>query len=271
MKSQREGSKTLLGLFGASCRAAAQSARRAGVDSVWAWDDFLDADLISIAEAIPLSEFRLEENKDQEPSLDGLPIVLCGGMENQPDLVQALIERGVQCGTNGLMLRELRSVVHWEKWALESGVGWPESFFVSEYLKGDRKNGVRAAAIASGNRWMCKSTVGAGGMRVQRFDSLEAFVRDFKSHRDSLTEEIERTSFDQTTYAQRMVDGITIGVSYCASSDGVRIAGIARGIVKGEFVAPREFIYRGNTAPYPVPEELREALQRFGNVVTAAT
>jgi len=70
-------------LMGASCRAAAQSAARAGCTRILAWDDFLDADLLAIAQAESLADFP-EDSPQGLAELQGIPLVLCGGMENRP-------------------------------------------------------------------------------------------------------------------------------------------------------------------------------------------
>ena len=50
-------------LFGASCRAAAQAAKRAGLDKGYAWDEFLDADLAHVATVAPLAQWYQEQTE----------------------------------------------------------------------------------------------------------------------------------------------------------------------------------------------------------------
>lgn len=87
-------------LFGASCRAAAQAAKRAGLDKVYAWDEFLDADLAHVATVAPLAQWYQEQT---EPIIDlrNCMVVLCGGMENKPQLIDRLTDLGAVAGTTG--------------------------------------------------------------------------------------------------------------------------------------------------------------------------
>ncbi|MEK0425823.1 MAG: hypothetical protein RJB11_1914, partial [Planctomycetota bacterium] len=148
-------------LFGASCRAAAQAAKRAGLDKIYAWDEFLDADLAHVATVAPLAQWYQEQT---EPTIDlrNCMVVLCGGMENKPQLIDRLTDLGAVAGTTGNSIRDLRSIQNWKQWAESSKIAWPATYgpfdsTSSELTKFSRE--------VHGNRpWLIKPTCGAGGI-----------------------------------------------------------------------------------------------------------
>jgi predicted ATP-grasp superfamily ATP-dependent carboligase len=256
--------------MGASCRAAAQSAARAGCTRILAWDDFLDADLLEIAQAESLADFP-EDSPQSLAELQGIPLVLCGGMENRPDFIQRRIDRGMLCGVTGDMLRQLRSLVSWQRWASESRIGWPTTV---QDLSDPRLDSVRSES------WMLKPVGRAGGVHVRAIASLEGLDRVANLGLDpgSLTSNL--------WYLQEYVPGISIGVSYCTGSNGntgsnwntqsseppkTRIVGIARSILSEELDAPLPWIYRGSLAPYSVSPTVLASLGRFATTVAQST
>ena len=261
-------------LMGASCRAAAQSAARAGCTRILAWDDFLDADLLAIAQAESLADFP-EDSPQGLAELQGIPLVLCGGMENRPDFVQRRIDQGMLCGVTGDMLRQLRSIESWQRWASESRIGWPTAV---QDLSDPRLDSVRSES------WMLKPVGRAGGVHVRAIASLEDLDPIAKLAPDPGSPTSSSTS--NPWYLQEYVPGISIGVSYCternANTDsngnaestepsGTRIVGIARSIHSEELDAPLPWIYRGSLAPYSVSPSVCASLERFATTVAQST
>jgi predicted ATP-grasp superfamily ATP-dependent carboligase len=261
-------------LMGASCRAAAQSAARAGCTRILAWDDFLDADLLEIAQAESLADFP--ENCPQSlAELQGIPLVLCGGMENRPDFIQRRIDQGMLCGVTGDMLRQLRSLESWQRWASESRIGWPTTV---QDLSDPRLDSVRSES------WMLKPVGRAGGVYIRAIASLERL-----DHVANLGLDPGSTTSSLTSnlwYLQEYVPGISIGVSYCTGSNEnpesngntqsseppkTRIVGIARSILSEELDAPLPWIYRGSLAPYSVSPSVLASLERFATTVAQST
>jgi len=93
-------------ILGASARAAAQSALRAGCRRVWAADLFADADLRACAEVVQVRDYPhgLEAAISQAP--DG-PWMYTGALENHPRLVDRLARLHPLLGCPG-------SVAPWE-------------------------------------------------------------------------------------------------------------------------------------------------------------
>lgn len=218
---------------------------------------------MDVANASPLADFLIEQT-NPTPKSQGIPLVLCGGMENRPDFLSRLLSQGLLCGVTNESLRQLRSLEAWKDWAYESGIGWPETI-------GPLRTGTLSAGTLSSfsahdsGAWMLKPAGGAGGIHVRSYESLDA---------------IDQTqAWDPAIgpwYAQRHIAGTTIGVTYCSDRKETRIAGIARGIDAPafddpEFEAPLPFIYRGNLAPFRVTPDRFDAASRFGEIVARAT
>lgn len=248
-------------LMGASCRAAAQSAARAGCTRILAWDDFLDADLLEIAQARSLADFP-EDCSQSLAELQGIPLVLCGGMENQPDFIQRRIDQGMLCGVTGKMLRQLRSIESWQRWASESRIGWPTTV---QDLSDPRLDSIRSES------WMLKPAGRAGGVHVRAIASLEGLEHEAKLAPDP------GNPTANLWYLQEYVPGISIGVSYCTESSvsteppRTQIVGIARSILSEELDAPLPWIYRGSLAPYSVSPTVHASLERFAKTVAQST
>ena len=251
-------------LMGASCRAAAQSAARAGCTKILAWDDFLDADLLEIAQARSLADFP-EDSSQSLADLQGIPLVLCGGMENRPDFIQRRIDQGMLCGVTGDMLRQLRSIESWQRWASESLIGWPTTV---QDLSDPILDSVRSES------WMLKPVGRAGGVHVRAIASLEVLDRVAHLALDP------GSPTSNLWYLQEYVPGFSIGVSYCTDGNrntesneppATRIVGIARSILSEELDAPLPWIYRGSLAPYSVSPSVRASLERFATTVAQST
>ena len=244
-------------LFGASCRAAAQAAKRAGLDKVYAWDEFLDADLAHVATVAPLAQWYQEQT---EPIIDlrNCMVVLCGGMENKPQLIDRLTDLGAVAGTTGNSIRDLRSIQNWKQWAESSKIGWPATYgpfgsTSSELTKFSRE--------VHGNRpWLIKPTCGAGGIHVRPLPTDHSMdPGDANQYRAV------------QWYTQEYIPGKSIGVTYCSDRQKTHMVGIARGIDAQELEAPLPFIYRGNIAAVSVPERAGESLEFFGSQVAKQT
>jgi predicted ATP-grasp superfamily ATP-dependent carboligase len=190
-------------------------------------------------------------------------------MENRPDFIQRRIDQGMLCGVTGDMLRQLRSLESWQRWASESRIGWPTTV---QDLSDPRLDSVRSES------WMLKPVGRAGGVYIRAIASLERL-----DHVANLGLDPGSTTSSLTSnlwYLQEYVPGISIGVSYCTGSNGntqsseppkTRIVGIARSILSEELDAPLPWIYRGSLAPYAVSPSVLASLERFATTVAQST
>ena len=244
-------------LFGASCRAAAQSAKRAGATSIYAWDDFLDADLVHVASAASLSEWEQDQARSSI-DLHDCSVVLCGGMENKPELVDRLIQLGARCGANGDALRELRSYANWKRWAEASNIAWPRTLGPFD------SSTPELHALCNNDEpkrlWLVKPVNGAGGIHVRPLANDHSF--------ETTNTDLSKAS---QWLVQQYIPGTSIGVSYCSDRVGTQVFGIARGIDARELEAPLPFIYRGNIAAIAITHQMEDRLRAFGDCVAKQT
>ncbi|HYO24117.1 MAG TPA: ATP-grasp domain-containing protein [Lacipirellulaceae bacterium] len=151
-----------LAIVGASARAAAFSALRAGYRVVAA-DLFADADLARVA---PVTRVR------QYPDglADWLAHTECdawlytGALENYPDLVDRMAALRPLAGNRGPALRAARDPLHLQTVLSAGGVPFPETRTVAEGLPLD-------------GTWLCKTRSSASGSGVWRLDGRPALER----------------------------------------------------------------------------------------------
>jgi predicted ATP-grasp superfamily ATP-dependent carboligase len=239
-------------LIGASCRAAAQSCKRAQCETIYAWDDFADADLVHIALAKALSDLQSDLQSDlvQSERLERMPLVLCGGIENKPELLRLCIEHGMLCGLSPQALQEIRSVQRWQDWAHQSGIGWPSTL----------QPPISEAQVSWQSPWVLKPKLGAGGVHVRYIETIAQWLDCVSSIQDT-----------NQWYLQRFIPGVTIGVTYCSDSEKTCLVGVAQALRAEHLDAPSAFIYAGNIAPFRANSGLEMLLLKFGELVAKQT
>lgn len=241
-------------LIGASCRAAAQSAKRAGIETLYAWDEFLDEDLVQISVAQPFSELAAQPLADKHDK--STAVVLCGGMENRPDMLESIIDRGGICGVGIDSLRRLRSLEAWKDWAKRSGVSYPETLLLTANTTQDQIRNL----LKDPQGWLLKPISKAGGIQVRHPTSVE----------DALRLAVQNSP-QEPWCLQQAISGITIGATYLSHPLQTSLVGIARGIPSAAIDAPLPFIYSGNIAPYLPAPNVANQIKRFGEIVRSET
>jgi len=146
-----EGMNDTIIILGASARAAATSALRAGW-TPWCADLFADADLerIAMVRKVPSDAYPeglLDALADAPPG----PVLYTGALENRPDLI-ARIERQV-LGNRADVLRAVRSPMKWTACLREAGVPCPT-----------------IATVPTAGRWLLKPRKSAAGFGVAHYD-----------------------------------------------------------------------------------------------------
>ena len=241
-------------VIGASCRAAAQGIRRAGVSRIEARDEFLDADLLEVAQVCAATIAQPGSETQELDAYSGVPLLLCGGMENRPEEVARCEKLGMVCGVSEGMLRSLRDPANWEKWSKRAGIRWPKSLSANDAITLER-------GIPEEGNWLLKSRASAGGLGVRMVSG--------RSVGDSATGGERECSGDE--YFQEWISGNSIGATFCSYSNGVCLVGIARGLDASEYPGPLPFIYRGNIAPWSLPALANAQLLKFASLVTEET
>lgn len=148
-----------LTILGASVRAAAHSAVRAGFQP-FGIDLFADRDLRAVAEA---RRIDLELYPDGLESLlpPGQPWMYVGALENHPALIDRMAEIAPLWGNRGDSLRLLRCPFTVRDWMAEQGLVTPRTQFEPP-TDGEKTS------------WLVKPLRSGGGLGIVRWDGLPA-------------------------------------------------------------------------------------------------
>jgi predicted ATP-grasp superfamily ATP-dependent carboligase len=231
-------------IVGASARAAAASAERAGLDP-WCADLFADADLRA---ACP-NAVRCPIEKYPAGLLDLLrdapagPLMYTGGLENHPNLVWRLAEVRPLWGNGPNALRRCR---------------WP---FTVEHLL--RNAGLPAPEVHTGDaelpgfrEWVRKPIRGAAGQGI-------ALVEPSGRAKPQAPRRPRALSH----YYQQFVPGPSMSAVFVRARGEVRLLGVTEQLIGAGWVNAPPFRYAGNIGPVDAPPELRDDLIRVGRTL----
>lgn len=231
------GEEPSLLIFGASARAAAFSALRAGLRP-WCADLFADADLRARcatvrvpADVYPRGFLRLVDRE-----LPG-PWMYTGGLENRWQLVEEMARLRPLWGNGELVLRRARS-----------------PWLVAHLL---REAGLPSLAVhpgprdpGPGGRWLLKSWAGAGGRGIRFWDGAAKGRR-----------------MRPTAYFQEFVEGTPCAALYLGDGRRARLLGVTRQLVGEPWLHAAPFHYCGSLGPLPLGPDLRQLLDPLGDVL----
>jgi predicted ATP-grasp superfamily ATP-dependent carboligase len=218
-------------ILGASARAAAFSAHRAGMRP-WCVDLFADADLTRRFPAckVPLDAYPHALIASLKDAPDG-PVIYTGGLENHPGVI-ARIDRPVW-GNPPEVLRRVRS-----------------PFLLADVLReyGMPTLALRADPPSAGDerQWLLKPLRGSGGVGIRRYTG--------------------RAFFDpRTHYLQEYSPGKCFGAVLVGLQGRAILIGVTR-LIYSEWLHAPPFHYAGSLLTAAAD---REAVQRIGDVIAA--
>ncbi|MFM7108001.1 MAG: ATP-grasp domain-containing protein [Planctomycetaceae bacterium] len=227
-------------VVGASVRAVAASARRAGW-SVHAADLFADADLGSAATAavrVPTGP-ELPWPAGLEAAVAGFPVapwIYTGALENHPDLVDRLARSRPLAGNAGDRLRAVRDPALVARAARAAGLGFPDTF-------------TDAASLPPDGSFLVKPRAGAGGRGIARWRGGRPPAGD--------------------PIWQRFVPGRPWSAAFAMDRSAARLFSASRQLVGRGWCGARGFAWCG-AVDVPVaalPASLRSRLDRLGEVL----
>lgn len=206
-------------IIGASVRAAAQSAHRAGYEIV-ASDLFADRDLREIATSLPVSDYPGEFRSVRDRYGD-LPLIYTGGLENHPRLIERLATVGPVFGNDGETLRQVRDPLALAK-ALESdGLPFPNTT-------------LEPPSPADDHDWLLKPRQSAGGIHVKRWSPNSP-----------------RPAIDHV-FQQQIPGPPCSGCFVVAKTNRrVRFLGTTQMLIGRDWLGPNDFSYCGSTSTQP--------------------
>lgn len=231
-------------IIGASARAAAQSAIRAGYQP-WCIDLFADRDLQAIApvQRCPWDDYPQGILKllEQAPAA---PLLCTGGMEKYPDLLEAIARRWTLLGCPPAAIRSVRK---------------PRSLSSIPSLEGLRLCGIREAireprrvvAVPDADtdtRWLVKTRLGAGGGGVRWWNGQERLA--------------------DGEFLQEFADGVPMSALYHATECRCVFLGGSEQLVGAAEFGGKGFQYCGSIGSSAWTAPQRRVLEHLGAALT---
>jgi predicted ATP-grasp superfamily ATP-dependent carboligase len=216
-------------LLGASTRAAAISARRAGW-TPWCADLFADADLQRIATVRKVSAEAYPQGLI-EALVDApqAPVIYTGALENWPDLI-AKIDRPLW-GNSPDVLRAIRSPSRWTQCLQSRGLPCPA-----------------IAEVPTSGRWLLKPRKGASGFGIQEY-SGQTFNR-------------------RTHFLQERIDGVPCSAIFLAHEKSAILIGVTQQLIGTPWLNAAGFHYAGNVGPLPLDAATASHWRAIGSALT---
>ncbi|HEV7226192.1 MAG TPA: ATP-grasp domain-containing protein [Pirellulales bacterium] len=227
-------SETLV-LLGASTRAAAHSARRAGFRAVCG-DSFADVDLRACCPVTAIKDYPAELEQVADAAPPGA-WVYTGGLENYPDLVERIARTRPLLGVGAAELRRVRDPFQLAEALGRAGLAAPE-------CRAD------PAGLPRDGSWLIKGRRSSGGSQVRIWDIGEA-DRPRGSH----------------SYFQSRIRGDSQSAVYVAANGQARLLGVTEQLLAAEQPSEGAFRYAGSLGPLPLSEDRRRLFDQIGTVL----
>lgn len=243
----RRASGPLL-IVGASARAAAMSAIRAGFEP-WGIDLFGDRDFRDIASVrvCPMDQYphgipAIARSWPELPKR--APLLLAGAMENHLQVVAKLAEDHPLLASSVSAIAKARDGNLWRFWPDMPGLRYP--------WPGEEK--------AFGQGWMRKPRFSGGGRNIDRSPTMSCQTGD-------------------EVYLQAFVPGRPVSAIYAHESfpipalpaTGRCLLGITQQLIGDRRLGTQGFIFCGNVAPLALSENQQALLERLGHWIMRTT
>jgi uncharacterized protein len=225
-------------ILGASTRAAAQSAVRAGFRPLCA-DRFADEDLYEVAEVLPLADYP-QGLIAAAAAAPLCPWMYTGALENHPGLLRTLASQRTLHGNPADVVVRVR-----------------DPFAVARVL---REAGLRSLQLCPGDqplapdgRWLQKPRRSAGGRGIRVWDGQPAVAPAGRRA--------------EPCYFQERVFGEPHSALYLATSDQTLLVGVARQLIGESQLGAAPFAYCGSIGPVRLGESLQRQIVQWGQVL----
>jgi predicted ATP-grasp superfamily ATP-dependent carboligase len=229
-------------LLGASVRAAAHSAIRAGF-TPYAIDLFADRDLAVVCRAVRIERYP----RDYAAALAAAPAapwIYTGGLENYPRLIDRLARIRPLWGNGGKGLRDVRDPRMLAEVVREAGLRFPET--VSSPRDRRRLEELSCRGAADQN-WLVKRRRSSGGLGV-RFWTGGPVPRG--------------------AYLQRYIEGQPASALFVAANRRATLLGTSQQLIGRDFgIHDRPFLYAGSIGPLALSNEQMAQLTSLGHLL----
>ncbi|WP_145429938.1 ATP-grasp domain-containing protein [Lacipirellula limnantheis] len=227
-----------LAMVGASVRAAAFSALRAGYDVVTA-DLFADADLRAHCDATRIEAGYPEALADWLAATECDGWLFTGALENHHELINAMAKLRPLVGCSAGAIRATRNPLLLQPVIQAAGLAFPETIEAGDKLPLDRS-------------WLCKTYRSANGSGVWLLDGVEA--------RERATE--------AGAYFQRFVGGTSAAAVYLCSRQGSTLLGITHQLVGDAVAGAKPWHYAGSVGPLRISDAVAAQLAKLGELLS---
>jgi predicted ATP-grasp superfamily ATP-dependent carboligase len=221
-------------ILGASVRAAAASACRAGL-TPYCGDLFADVDLRGVAVAVRVTDYP-EGLADVARSAPPGWWMYTGGLENHPDLVDRIAAERPLAGNCGDVLRRVRDPLEVSSVLREAGLAVPAVSLDS-------------ADVPRDGSWLCKPLRSAGGRDIEHWRGGSPAGQH---------------------YYQQYIAGLSYSAVYLADGRRAALLGVTRQLVGTRWAGARPFHYAGSIGPIMLAEELVVQFVEIGRALTSA-
>lgn len=225
-------------IVGASTRAAAQSARKAGF-APYCCDMFGDTDLQAIAERIVVATNCPKGIPEIVAEFPAAPWLYVGAIENSPQLVSEISATRELWGSSAEALAIVRDPL-----ALR------DLLTAHNIVAIDTQPSSEPPTARNAKEWLIKPIRSAAGRRVTWFDPARPI------------------EFDEPHVFQRHVIGTPMSAVFVADGTHVTLCGATRQLVGESAFAAGEFGYCGSIGPVEIIRDLQEQLNAIGQAVT---
>lgn len=230
-----------LSLIGASTRAAAFSALRAGLRP-WCADLFADIDLQRRSPVERLSPEKYPRGflRAAQGAPAG-PWMYMGGLENHPGLIRRIGRIRPLWGNDESVLRIVRSPL-----ALAQSLGEVELPVPAVRVRLDE--------VPANGRWLVKPLRGSGGGGIQFLGCG-----------------VDAPSRRRAVYFQEFIEGASLSAIYLGDGRVAQFLGATQQLVGEPWLHAGPFHYCGSLGPLALAPTLRKSLERLGDAITAAS
>lgn len=235
-------------IVGASTRAAAQSAQRAGMDC-WCVDLFADRDLQAVARRALRCDVQrypetLPELVKKLGAPAGTPLLLTGAMENHLNIVDALLTDRPTFGCTAQAMAMSRDPLSLARLPDVPGVQFPAAFThipvgvrLLDKLRFWRKR-----------RWLVKPYRSAGGAKIHLWDG--------------------KSPPGEGQFLQQFAEGIPMAATFRSDGWSSRLLGVTKQIIGDPKLGSGGYRYVGSVGPIAFDEAQRESLRQLGVMLT---
>jgi predicted ATP-grasp superfamily ATP-dependent carboligase len=227
-----------LAIIGASVRAAAFSALRAGYE-VTAADLFADVDLKRACSTTRISDYP-EGFSVWLARTDCDAWLYTGALENYPDLLDRLASIKPLLGNAGDIARRVRDPLALQQLLREEDLIFPETRRSLDDIPLD-------------GSWLAKTYRGASGTGVWILDNESARSRAREQH----------------AFAQRQIESVPAAAVYVVNEHEARLIGVTQQIVGDRRLGAKRWQYAGSIGPLTASAAIDTQLEQLGALLHA--